>query len=168
MASSVVTLISSSLQSSNWFKPILWKTEIHEGTHTYIYPCNRPWSPIGLWDIEAPTFSRKSAHRWPWSCQPYAPAALYPSPTMIPGTHFCWSVCRPQGYSAAGWIRSIEESNDIGNRTRDLVACSIVPETSTLPRAHIYVIPILKFPHWLQVYKNNILYNLRQFCNRAD
>jgi hypothetical protein len=21
------------------------------------YPCNRPWSPIGLWDVEAPTFS---------------------------------------------------------------------------------------------------------------
>jgi hypothetical protein len=28
------------------------------------YPCNRPWRPIGLWDVEAPTFSRKSAHRW--------------------------------------------------------------------------------------------------------
>jgi hypothetical protein len=22
-----------------------------------IYPCNRPWRPIGLWDVEAPTFS---------------------------------------------------------------------------------------------------------------
>jgi hypothetical protein len=21
------------------------------------YPYNRPWTPIGLWDIEAPTFS---------------------------------------------------------------------------------------------------------------
>jgi hypothetical protein len=21
------------------------------------YPCNRPWRPIGLWDVEAPTFS---------------------------------------------------------------------------------------------------------------
>jgi hypothetical protein len=31
-----------------------------------------------LWDIEAPTFSRQSAHRWRWGCQPYAPAALYP------------------------------------------------------------------------------------------
>jgi hypothetical protein len=28
------------------------------------YPCNRPWRPIGLWDVEAPTFSRQSAHRW--------------------------------------------------------------------------------------------------------
>jgi hypothetical protein len=28
------------------------------------YPCNRPWRPIGLWDVGAPTFSRQSAHSW--------------------------------------------------------------------------------------------------------
>jgi hypothetical protein len=32
---------------------------------------NRPWSSIGLWDVEA---SRQSAHRWRWGYQPYAPA----------------------------------------------------------------------------------------------
>jgi hypothetical protein len=42
------------------------------------YPCNRPWRPIGLWDVEAPTFCRQSAHRWWWGCQPYALAAFYP------------------------------------------------------------------------------------------
>jgi hypothetical protein len=41
------------------------------------YPCNRPWRPIGLWDVEAPTYSRQSAHRWRWGCKPYAPAILY-------------------------------------------------------------------------------------------
>jgi hypothetical protein len=40
-------------------------------------PWNRPWRPIGLWEVEAPTFSRQSAHRWRWGCQPYAPALLY-------------------------------------------------------------------------------------------
>jgi hypothetical protein len=30
------------------------------------YPCNRPRRPIGLWDVEAVTFSRQSAHRWRW------------------------------------------------------------------------------------------------------
>jgi hypothetical protein len=35
------------------------------------------WRPIALWDVEAPTSSRQSAHRWRWGCQPYAPAALY-------------------------------------------------------------------------------------------
>jgi hypothetical protein len=29
--------------------------------------------------VETPTFSRQSAHRWRWECQPYAPAALYPT-----------------------------------------------------------------------------------------
>jgi hypothetical protein len=33
-----------------------------------------------------------------------------------------------------GRIRSIEKSNDIENRTRDLPACSIVPQPTTLPR----------------------------------
>jgi hypothetical protein len=43
---------------------------------------------------------------------------------------------RIQGHSGAGSIRSIEKSNDlIGNRTRDLPACSIVLEPTTLPRA---------------------------------
>jgi hypothetical protein len=37
------------------------------------YSCNGLWRPIGLWVVEAPTFSRKSAHRWQWGCQPYVP-----------------------------------------------------------------------------------------------
>jgi hypothetical protein len=28
------------------------------------YPCNRLRRPIGLWDVEDPTLSRQSAHRW--------------------------------------------------------------------------------------------------------
>jgi hypothetical protein len=28
------------------------------------YPRSRPWRPIRLWDVEAPTVSRQSAHRW--------------------------------------------------------------------------------------------------------
>jgi hypothetical protein len=42
----------------------------------------------------------------------------------------------PQGHSAVGRIRSIERSNDlIGIRTRDLPACSVVPQLTTLPLA---------------------------------
>jgi hypothetical protein len=33
------------------------------------YACNRPWRPIGLWDVEA--------RKWRSGCQAYAPAALY-------------------------------------------------------------------------------------------
>jgi hypothetical protein len=37
----------------------------------------KPWRSIGLWGVEAPIFSRTSAHRWRWGCYPYTPAALY-------------------------------------------------------------------------------------------
>jgi hypothetical protein len=51
---------------------------------------------------------------------------------------------RPQGHSAVGRIRSIDKSSDlIGNRTRDLPACSIVPQPTTLPRAPYSKIIIL-------------------------
>jgi hypothetical protein len=55
-------------------------------------------------------------------------------PRKIPGTHFCQRLSRPQGHSEAGRIRSVEESNDFNaSRTRDLPACSTVPEPTTLP-----------------------------------
>jgi hypothetical protein len=36
------------------------------GEVKWIYSCNRPWRPIGLWDVEAPTFPILSTHRWRW------------------------------------------------------------------------------------------------------
>jgi hypothetical protein len=61
------------------------------------------------------------------------------TPRQIPGTNFCWRLSRPKGFSAAGRIRSTEKSNDIiGNQTRNLSACSIVPQPTTLPRATYY------------------------------
>jgi hypothetical protein len=66
-----------------------------------------------------------------------APRAGRPlPPRKIPGTHFCQRLSKPQGHSAAGRIRSIEKSNDLmGYETRDLAACSVVPQPTTLPRA---------------------------------
>ena len=59
-------------------------------------------------------------------------------PGNIPGTHFCQRLSRPQGHSAAGRIMSMKNSNDtIGNRTRDLPACSAVPQPTAPPRAPI-------------------------------
>ena len=54
----------------------------------------------------------------------------------IPGIHFCYRLSRSQGHSAAGRIMSMKNSNDIiGNRTRDLPACSAVPQPTALRRA---------------------------------
>jgi hypothetical protein len=58
------------------------------------------------------------------------------TPRNIPDTHFCYRMSRLQGHSAARRMRSFEKSIDlIGNRNRDLLACSTVPQPITLPRA---------------------------------
>jgi hypothetical protein len=57
------------------------------------------------------------------------------NPRKIPGTHFCYRLSRSQGHRVAGRIGSIEKCNYlIGNRTRDLPACSTVPQPTTLER----------------------------------
>ena len=59
---------------------------------------------------------------------------LYP-PGNIPGTHFCYSLSEPQGHSVAGRIMSMKNCNDtIGNRTRDIPTCRVVPQPTVPPR----------------------------------
>jgi hypothetical protein len=49
-------------------------------------------------------------------------------PGNAPGTHFCYTLSRPQGHSAIGRIMSMKNSNDIiWNRTSDLPICNTVP-----------------------------------------
>jgi hypothetical protein len=57
---------------------IKWDVLLYLKGKRQSYPCNRPWRPIGLWDVEALMFSRQSAHSWRSGWQPYAPAAFYP------------------------------------------------------------------------------------------
>jgi hypothetical protein len=50
-------------------------------------------------------------------------------PGNIPGTHFCWRLSQRPSHSAAGRIMSMKNSDyTIGNRIRDLPACSAVPQ----------------------------------------
>jgi hypothetical protein len=87
-----------------------------------------------LCDDEVPTFSRQSAHDGGEvvSITRRSPFTL----RKIPGTHFCYRLSRRHGQSAAGSMKSIEKFNDlVGNRTRDLPACSMVPQPTTLPSA---------------------------------
>jgi hypothetical protein len=90
---------------------------------------------MGLWIVEVPTVSRQSDHRWRWGCRPYAPTGRH-----LPPRRFLVLISvkieSNQGHSAAESIRSIEKSNDlIENRTRDLPACSIMRQPTTLQRA---------------------------------
>jgi hypothetical protein len=49
-------------------------------------------------------------------------------PGNTPGTHFSYRLSRPQGHSATGSIMSLKNSNDtIGNQTRNLPVCSVMP-----------------------------------------
>jgi hypothetical protein len=52
----------------------------------------------------------------------------------IPGTHFRLRLSQPLGHSVTRKIRSMEKSYDllIGNRTTNLLACSIVPQPTML------------------------------------
>jgi hypothetical protein len=92
-----------------------------------------------LRDVEVPTFFQTVGSEMAVRLSDLR-AGRRLSPTKIPGTYFSYRLSRPQGHSAAGRIRLIEKSNYlIGNRTRDLPACSIVPQPTTLPRAPCFL-----------------------------
>ena len=57
---------------------------------------------------------------------------------------------RPQGHSAAGRIMSMKNSSDtIGNRTRDLPACSAVPHPTALPRTPYIKLFLLPYGQYI-------------------
>ena len=96
---------------------------------------DRPW---GFQEVEAPKF-QDNQHMKVVRLSAICTSRLYP-PGNIIGTHFCYRLSQPQGHSAAGRIMSMKNSSDtIGNRTRDLPACSAVPQPTTPPRTPITI-----------------------------
>jgi hypothetical protein len=71
----------------------------HSAYKNYLY--NRPWRPVGLWDVEAPSYLRQSTQRS--AVRSSALRFCLSSPRRkIPGTHFCWRLSlelnlRPSG-----------------------------------------------------------------------
>ena len=84
----------------------------------------RTW---GFQEVEAPRF-QDSRHMKVVCLSALIVGRLYP-PENIPGTNFYWSLSQPQDDSAAGRIMLMKNSSEtIRNRTRDLRACSAVPQ----------------------------------------
>jgi hypothetical protein len=86
----------------------------------------KPYRPIGLWDVEAPTFSRQSNHRQECHCQPYVPARR----PLPPGRFLVLIFEATMRLEGLGQL--IKSNDRHGNWTRDLLACSIVPQPTTL------------------------------------
>jgi hypothetical protein len=108
-----------------------YKSPVHRVILFLSYPCNRPWRPIGLWDVEAPTYYRQSVHRWRWDCQLYAPTTLYPQEdSWYPFLLEVESTPGPQ----CGWKDYVTwKFNELNkSRTCALPVCSIVIQPTTL------------------------------------
>ena len=59
-------------------------------------------------------------------------------PALFPRKYLCHRLSRSQGHSVAGRFMPTKNSSDnIGNRTRDLPACSAVPQPTAPARAQI-------------------------------
>jgi len=84
----------------------------------------RPW---GFQEVKAPRF-QDNWHSNVVSMSALRTSHLYP-PGNNPGSQFCSRLNQPQSHSAVRRIMPMKNSNDtIGNRTRDLPACSPVPQ----------------------------------------
>jgi hypothetical protein len=59
--------------------------------------------PLGLREVEAPTFSDIRLLDGGKVVSPTRRPLF--TPRKIPGTHFCWRLSRPQGHNATGKIR---------------------------------------------------------------
>jgi hypothetical protein len=95
----------------------------------------RSGRPLGLREVEAPTFSDIRLTDGTKVVSPKRRPLF--TPTKIPGTHVSQRLSRPQGHSVAGRIRFIEKkSTSSGTRTGDLRPCSIVPQQTTLQRRY--------------------------------
>jgi hypothetical protein len=71
--------------------------------------------------------NKKYSYNFEHLSVPYMPAALYPQKDSW--YSFLLEAESGQGHSVAGRIKSIEKSNYLtGNRTCNLLACSIVPQ----------------------------------------
>jgi hypothetical protein len=81
---------------------------------------------VGFSDVEDPTFSRQSAHRWLLGCHPYAPAALYLQKYLlvfisVRGWVNSWAIV---------WLENVVEKRE-GRRTLGRFWCRLQVDSET-------------------------------------
>jgi hypothetical protein len=93
----------------------------------------RPWRPLGLREVEAPTFSDIRLIDGGKVVSPTR--RQFFTPRKFPGTHFCRGSVDPRAIVRLEGLGKLKKSTSSGTRTGDLPACSIMPQPTTLPRA---------------------------------
>jgi hypothetical protein len=88
---------------------------------------NRPWRPLGLREVEAPTFSNILLIDDGKVVSPTRRQLF--SLRKIPGTDV-----DPRAIVRLEELGKLKKSTSSGTQTGDLPACSIVPQSTTLPR----------------------------------
>jgi hypothetical protein len=91
---------------------------------------------------------------WTGKCAVWIPARTMAITTEFLSSHFTWQMPRvvpgldPRAILRLKVLGQLKKFNDlVGNRTRDLPACSMVPQPTTLPRApFLFILSIYYSP----------------------
>jgi hypothetical protein len=110
-----------------------------------------------LREVKAPTLLRRTTNRWQQGCQPYAPAAVYPPPSVcflrflvlisVRGCVEPSATVRPEKLGT----RILEKIHLIGKLSRDLPVCSIMPQPLC------YFVPLFSRPKPLLFHSSSSL-----------
>jgi hypothetical protein len=139
---------------STW-NVFIYRTTLHASK---IYPRNRPRRPLGLWDIEIPhRLDSRLRHGDKVISPTHRPRSIpqkhYFSASV---THFCWRLSKRQGLVLLEGLSQLRKIIYlVGSQTRDLPACSILPQPLR------YRVPLYYVMLWQSMLMQTIGWHIR-------